>query len=244
MQNRHFRAPESRQTVTVALLGLPDSTAATLYGFYDALASTRRDWTMLHGIEVADSPFRPLVVSRDGLPFQAGNGVWITPGASFDQCPRPNVVCVTDVLVPPGAEVGHRYDEAIAWIRRCYDNGAVLASACSGAVVLAARAARRHGCHVPLGLLRCAQREFPHAMASGSRSGRDRPGSPILMAGSGVSWHLLVLAIISFASAGMRCTSRMNLMDVNTASPMAYASLAWQPCIGPVIARAASAGLR
>lgn len=30
--------------ITVALLALPATTAATLYGFHDSLASMRRDW--------------------------------------------------------------------------------------------------------------------------------------------------------------------------------------------------------
>jgi len=215
--------------ITVALLGVPDSTAATLYGFYDALASTRRDWAMLHGPEVADSPFRPMVVSRDGYPFDAGNGVRITPDAGFDQCPRPDVVCVTDVLVPPGAEVGDRYDEAIAWIRRCYDDGALLASACSGAVVVA-RTGLLDGMDATSHWAYCdaLQREFPRTQWHPDRGlVVTGPDHRILMAGSGVSWHLLVLAIIArFAGAeDAMHVARMNLMDINTATPMAYASL-------------------
>ena len=56
--------PRTIEPITVALLALPATTAATLYGFFDALASVRRDWRMLHGQPPADSPFRPLVVSE------------------------------------------------------------------------------------------------------------------------------------------------------------------------------------
>src|SRR5262245_42345367 len=82
------------EPVTVALLALPVTTAAVIYGFYDVLASVRRDWTWLHGGPVADSPFRPLVVSPDGQPFDTPNGVRITPQASFASCPRPDVAVV------------------------------------------------------------------------------------------------------------------------------------------------------
>ena len=52
---------------SVALLAIPGCTsAATVYGFFDALSGTRRDWQMLHGGAEVASPFRPLVVSRDG----------------------------------------------------------------------------------------------------------------------------------------------------------------------------------
>ena len=42
-------APMPDRTITVALLAMPDVTAATLYGFYDALAGAERDWQLLHG---------------------------------------------------------------------------------------------------------------------------------------------------------------------------------------------------
>ena len=85
--------------ITVALLAAPEVTAATLYGFFDVLSATRRDWQLLHGGDAVDSPFRPLVVSRDGLPFTGANGVRITPDASLAGCPRPDVVCITDIAV-------------------------------------------------------------------------------------------------------------------------------------------------
>ena len=50
-----MRAPPG--SIVVALLGFPDATAATLYGFLDVLAATRRDWQLLNGGEVVDSPF-------------------------------------------------------------------------------------------------------------------------------------------------------------------------------------------
>ena len=51
--------------ITVALLGTAQVSAATLYGFVDVLAGTRRDWQMLHGEPAPRSLFRPLVVSRE-----------------------------------------------------------------------------------------------------------------------------------------------------------------------------------
>src|SRR5690606_31137814 len=95
-------SPAAQRPVIVALLGAPDVSAATLYGFFDFLSSVRRDWQILHGGAAAPSPFRPLVVSRDGQPFAGANGVRITPDAGFADCPRPDIVCITDVLVPPG----------------------------------------------------------------------------------------------------------------------------------------------
>jgi transcriptional regulator GlxA family with amidase domain len=216
--------------ITVALLGYPDVTAATLYGFYDALASTRRDWQMLHGGKEADSPFRPLVVSRDGLPLAGANGVRITPDASFADCPRPDVVCITDVAVPPDAPLGDRYDAEVAWVRERHADGAVIASACSGAVLLA-RTGLLEGLDATSHWAYCdvLAREHPRTRWQPERglvfAGPDRR---ILMSGSGVAWHMLVLTLIArFAGPeeAMR-VARINLLEANSTSPVAYASLA------------------
>ena len=58
--------PAPSSPINVALIAAPAVSAATLYGFYDALFSAGRDWQMLHGDPAPQSLFRPIVVSRDG----------------------------------------------------------------------------------------------------------------------------------------------------------------------------------
>jgi transcriptional regulator GlxA family with amidase domain len=223
--------PRTVEPITVALLALPATTAATLYGFFDALASVRRDWRMLHGQPPADSPFRPLVVSEDGRPFDGANGVRITPQASFAQCPAPEVVVVADVQMSPGEVEAQAatFDTAVRWLLACHARGALLASACSGAVVLA-RTGLLDGADATSHWAYCSylQRAHPrtrwHADRGLVTAGE---GQRILMAGSGVSWHLLVLALIArFAGPeeAMR-VARINLLDLNSTNPVAYASL-------------------
>jgi transcriptional regulator GlxA family with amidase domain len=126
----------TKRPITVALLAMPGVTAATLYGFHDCLSGVHRDWSMLHGRE-AESPFRSLIVSRDGAPLEAANGVRIAPDASFAACDSPDVVCVTDIAVPPDAPLGDAYDAEVAWLRERHAQGAIIASSCSGALLLA-----------------------------------------------------------------------------------------------------------
>lgn len=219
----------SAPTITVALLAAPESTASTIFGFYDALASVRRDWTMLHGGPMQASPFQPLVVSADGEPLVTVNGVRIVPQASFAQLPRPDVVVVTDLMVVPGVALGPEFDAATEWLQACHRAGALLASACSGAVLLA-RTGLLDGLDATSHWAYCdhLQRQHPlvrwHAERGLVLAGE---GQRMLMAGSGVSWHLLVLALIArFAGPqeAMR-VARLNLMDINGTSALAYASL-------------------
>ncbi len=219
------RAPEP---ITVALLAVPETTAATLYGFYDALASVRRDWTLLHGGTPSASPFRPLVVSADGQPFDAANGVRITPQCSYAECPRPEVVIVPDVQVAPGDD-SPSFAPAVQWLLHCHAQGALLASACSGALLLA-RTGLLDGQEGTSHWAYCDHLRKAHPR---TRWHPDRglvsagAGQRILMAGSGVSWHLLALAIVArFAGADEAMkVARINLMDLNSTNPAAYASL-------------------
>lgn len=235
--------PASPHPVTVALLAMPAVSAATLYGFHDTLSSAARDWAMLHGEPVPPAPFRPVVVSRDGAPVHAANGVVVQPAASFADCPAPDVVCVTDLVVPPGGPLGDGYAAEIAWLRERHAAGAMLASACSGAVLLA-RTGLLDGLEATThwGYCDALRREFPatrwHADRGLILAG---DGARIVTAGSGVAWHQLVLFLIArFAGPEQAMqVARINLLDLNTTSPMAYASLTHGACAAadPLIAR-------
>lgn len=214
--------------IHVALLGVPDTTASTLYGFLDVLAGVNRDWQMAHGA-TGESPFRPQVVSRDGRPFDAANGVRITPDASFDSASRPGVVCITDLAVPPGEPLGERYDAEAQWIRARHDAGALIASACSGALLLA-RTGLLDGLDATSHWAYCdaLRRQYPATRWHPERTlVVAGTGQRIVMAGSGIAWHQLVLALIARhagAQAAMQ-VARINLLDWNPTSPIAYASL-------------------
>jgi transcriptional regulator GlxA family with amidase domain len=184
---------------------------------------------MLHGGPETPSPFRPLIVSVDGLPFEAGNGIRIAPHASFAECATPEVAVVTDLMIPPGAPVAGLYDAEVKWLRGVWEAGGTIASACSGAVLLARTGlldgedATSHWAYCDM-----LAREYPrtrwHAERGLVMAGE---GERIVMAGSGVAWHMLVLALIArFASPeDAMQVARINLLDLNTTSPVAYASL-------------------
>jgi transcriptional regulator GlxA family with amidase domain len=238
---KRTNVPKRAEPITVALLGTPAASAATLYGFYDLLAGTRRDWAMLHGRTPPPSPFRPLVVSRDGRPFVAGNGVRITPEASLQDCPRPDIAVVTDLMIPPGGAVGD-VDDEVRWLRQAWDGGATLCSSCSGALLLARTGlleghdATSHWAYCDL-LARQYPRTRWHAQRGLVAAG---PDQRLLMAGSGAAWHLLALALIArFASPDEAMqVARVNLLGGDEVNALAYASLTRGPqADDPVVLR-------
>ncbi len=231
----------SQRKITVALLAIPEVGAATLYGIHDVLAGVHRDWQMVHRGPAMTSPFRPLVVSRDGVPLRVGNGVLVTPDAGLADHPVPDVICVTDVMLPPEFDVRARYASEIAWLRQAWQRGATLASACSGALLLAATDlldgfdATSHWAYCDH-----LARLYPR-----TRWNADRglvvtgPQGRILMAGSGSSWHMLALALVArhvSAEDAMR-VARINLFNLDETSPLAYASLLRSATSDPLIER-------
>jgi transcriptional regulator GlxA family with amidase domain len=221
--------PAASPPITVALLGTPQVSAATLYGFFDLLSSTRRDWHLLHGGQHVDSPFRPMVVSRDGEPFTAANGVRITPDASFAQCPAPQVVCVTDLLIEPGAPLDGLYEPEVAWLLQAWARGATLCSSCSGALLLA-RTGLLHGEQATSHWAYCESlaRDYPATRWDAERTlVVTGPQQRLMMAGSGAAWHMLALALVArFASPQEAMqVARVNLIGTSEASAIACSSL-------------------
>jgi transcriptional regulator GlxA family with amidase domain len=184
---------------------------------------------MLHGRGAVDSPFHPVVVNRDGQPMTVANGVRLTPDVSFAQCPRPDVVCVTDLLLAPRPLAPGQFDPEVAWLRQAWEHGATLASSCSGALLLAATGlldghdATSHWAYCDH-LSQTYPRTRWHADRGLVLTG---PGQRLVMAGSGVAWHMLVLALIARHASPEEAmqVARINLFDMNDTSPLAYASL-------------------
>ena len=226
--------PEARRpSFTVALIGTPSATAGTLYGFLDLLASTRRDWELLHGGALVESPFRPMVVTRDGQPIVAANGVRITPDGSFLDCPDPDIVAITDLLEMPGADIRERYRPELEFLQKTWRSGATLCSSCSGALLLAGTGLL-DGCEGTSHWAYCdaLARDHPQVRWRAERTlvvtGPDRR---LMLAGSGTAWYMLVLAVIArFASPeeAMR-VARVYLLGSSDVSAVAYSSLVRGP---------------
>lgn len=216
--------------VSVAVLAFPETTASVVYGMYDLFMSAGRDWGVIVEGRPGPQLFQPRVVARQAGPIEAGNGVSITAEASLDEGEVPQIVCVPEVTVPPGEPLEGRFTEEIRWLRSCYAQGALLATACSGAMLLA-----------DAGLLDGHEATTHWAYCDVLRSRHPavklRPkqalvisgeGHRLVMAGGGTSWLDLALYLIArFASvdAAME-VARINLIDWHDIGQQPFARLA------------------
>lgn len=218
-----------QRKLSLALLALPDVTAGVVYGMYDMFTSAGRDWHFLSEGELGEGLIEPCIVSVEGERFQGGNGLWIEPHGSLRDFGRPDVICVPDVFVVPGEDIGGRYVREIAWLRECYAAGTTVATACAGALVVAeaglvdGKDAKTHWAYCDA-LAEAYPKIRVHPERSLVVTGEEQR---IIMAGGGTSWHdvaLLLVARFFGVEEAMRL-ARVYLIDWHDTGQQPFAVL-------------------
>ncbi len=216
--------------VRVAILALPESSASVIYGMYDLFMSAGRDWGLIVNGAPGPQVMSPQVVSSHEAPFRAGNGVMVAPDCTLHRCADVDVVCVPELLVPPGEPIGGRFTAEISWLRERYAAGATLASACSAALLFAeggmldGHEATTHWAYCDV-----LRQRYPAITVREQRalviSGE---GQRLVMAGGGTSWLDLSLYLIA-RYAGIEVamqTARINLVSWHEIGQQPFARLA------------------
>ncbi len=190
---------QQNKRVNVAILAVPEVTASALFGMFDLFSSPGRDWSFIVEGKAGDQRMHPYIVARDTMGFKADNGIWVKPDYDFSDCPRPDVVCIPDFFVNPGDSVSGQYNQEANWLKNCHQDGAMMASACSGAVLLG-EAGLLVNCDATIhwGYVSTLTNNYP-----GVRVRMDQSlvlsgvAQRIVMAGGGSSWQDLALYLIA-----------------------------------------------
>jgi transcriptional regulator GlxA family with amidase domain len=183
----------------VAILAVPEVTASTLFGMFDLFSSPGRDYAFITQGTPGEQRMSPYIVARNTESFVASNGIAVKAHHAFTDAPHPDIVCIPDFFVNPGDSVTGKYDDEARWLRETHDKGAVLASACSGAVLLG-EAGLLANCDATIhwGYVKSLTNNYPGVKVNLKQSlvltGESRR---ILMAGGGTSWQDLALYIIA-----------------------------------------------
>ena len=61
----------------------------------------------------------------------------VSPHNTLADCPPVDIVCVPEVNLPPGEPLQERFAAEIAFLKQRYADGSIIATACSGAMLLA-----------------------------------------------------------------------------------------------------------
>ena len=214
----------------VVILALPDVGVSTVYGMFDMFMSAGRDWGLIVNGSPGASLIAPRVIATTRDPFIAGNGVTIWPDATLEEAGVPDVVCVPELLVAPGQPFEGRFRAEVDYLRRCHDAGAMLATACSGALLLAeAGLLDGHDATTHWAYCDILQRRYPKVRVLAQRAlvvaGH---GQRLIMAGGGTSWldlALYLIARLAGVEAAMQ-VARINLIDWHDVGQQPFARLA------------------
>lgn len=216
--------------VSVAILVYPETTASVVYGMLDLFSSAGRDWGLVTEGRPGPALIRPWLVARDTRELGICNGARLFPDYGLETCPPADIVCVPEVSLPPDAALAGRFAAEIAWLRDCHADGALLAMACSGAMLLA-EAGLLDGCEATTHWAWCetlAER-FPRVRVQPRRAlVASGAGQRLVMAGGGTSWMDLALYLIA-RSVGLEAAmqvARINLIDWHQVGQQPFARLA------------------
>jgi transcriptional regulator GlxA family with amidase domain len=222
--------PGAAPRPTIAILATVETAASVVYGMYDLFRCVGRDWPLVVNGRAGDPLLDPIIVSRQAGVIVAGNGVPIHVHRRLDDCASPDVVCIPELMLAPDEQLDGRFDSEIAWVRACHDAGALVGTACSGAILLAEAGlldgedATTHWAFCEL-----LQRRHPSVrvrpqqalVASGE-------GQRLVMAGGGSSWMDLALYLIGRlvgVEEAMQ-VAKLNLIDWHHMGQQPFARLA------------------
>lgn len=216
--------------VRIAILAFPQSTASTIYGMYDLFKGVGRDWQFLTEGTPGPELIAPRIVSAYSGSFTAANGVVLTPHCHLDALPAPQVVCVPDIFVAPDEWVTEDFAAELRYLRRVYHQGATIATACSGALLLA-ESGLLNGWEATThwGYCDYLKKQYPQILVHPQRAlvatGEEQR---LVMAGGGTTWldlALLLIARFCGVDEAMRM-ARLNLIDWHSVGQQPFARLA------------------
>ena len=129
--------PPENPPVDVLIVAVTETAGSALYGMFDVLLAAGNIWQTLVRAESAQVPFRVRIVADTAETFTCGNGIPVAPDCTVEDDPQADIVILPELWLGPDDDLRGRYPELMDWLRRRYQQGSTLYSACSGAVMLA-----------------------------------------------------------------------------------------------------------
>jgi transcriptional regulator GlxA family with amidase domain len=187
------------RTPRIALLAAPETSASVLYGLYDVLVSVGAVYADMTTGTAGDPLLDVRIVTADGAPFRCFGNVPVEPHDSIDSVGPVDVVIVCDLYTPIDTAPHGRYPREIAWIGRAHADGSLIASVCTGSLLLAEAGlldGRACTCHWAYGdLFRTHYPRIEFDGASILALGAESDG--IITAGGVTAWQELAVHVIA-----------------------------------------------
>jgi transcriptional regulator GlxA family with amidase domain len=131
----HVMKPDPHKPLLTVVLATPEVLAGAFI-IMDALAAVGNSWEILNGEAPQASRFLLRLLSIDGKAYCDFHGVGIQPHGALADYPQPDIVMIPEMMIDPWKPLPDSYAPIAEWIRSAYANGAIVASLCSGSVLL------------------------------------------------------------------------------------------------------------
>ena len=117
----------------ITILALEKTVASTVTGPMDIFSQAGVMWNRIFGL--APSPcFKVTIATVDGKPVECLNGVVIKPHFSIKEVKKTDLIIISAENLE---ELERTYRKTCPWLLNLYEEGATLASVCTGAFLLA-----------------------------------------------------------------------------------------------------------
>lgn len=121
----------------VCLLASTETSPSVLYGLFDVLSTVGAAYSEMTTGEPGEPLLDVQIVAATAEPFRCFNNVAVEPHMAIDELDEVDVAIVCDMYQPIDQPPRGRYQREVEWLRRVHGNGALLASVCSGSLILA-----------------------------------------------------------------------------------------------------------
>jgi transcriptional regulator GlxA family with amidase domain len=211
---KRLPVPDSPQT-RIRIVATPDSTVSPITGLYEALRSVLA--APEDEQDGGPSAFDVAIVAESSGVIESESGLTITPHHAVDETEA-------DVVIVPSMEFRSerewtpgRYPKLVHWMRRMYEEGATVCSACTGAN-LTAETGLLDGQEATVHWLseRTFRRRHPEVLLRPAEvlvvSG---DGGRLITSGAATAWHDLALYLIAryVGPATARSVARVQLLE-------------------------------
>ncbi len=121
----------------VCLLAAAETSPSVLYGLFDVLSTVGAIYPEMTTGEPGEQLLDVKVVAATSDPFRCYGNVMVEPDFAVDELDETDVAIVCDVYQHIDTPPRGRYRCEIDWIKRMHAKGAIVASVCSGSLILA-----------------------------------------------------------------------------------------------------------
>lgn len=183
----------------VSLVVFKETDPSVLFGVYDTLWSAGHVWHSLSGVPGGEALFTPRLVAAKNGPMELITGVVVHAHDSIDTVTQTDIVILPNVIASDATALRALDRGVLDWIRRMYECGAEIYSACGGSLALA-EAGLLDGWETTThwGYANLLKREYPLVKVRSDRVlVQTGPGQRIVCSGGASSWQDMSLYIIA-----------------------------------------------